>query len=36
MTENQLTSGKKYEINKPIFHKIDSTIDMCYTDCPDK
>ena len=36
MDENQLTIVKKYEIIKPLIHKIDSLIDNCYRDCLDK
>ena len=30
MDENQLTILKKYEIIKPLFHKMDAIIDNCY------
>ena len=33
MNENQLIIVKKYEIIKPLIHKIDSIIDICYRDC---
>ena len=33
MNENQLIIVKKYEIFKPLTHKIDSIIDNCYRDC---
>ena len=36
MDENQLTIVKKYEIVKPLIHKIDSIKESCYRDCHDK
>ena len=36
MDENQLTIVKKYEIIKPLFHKVDAIVDSCYRDCHDK
>ena len=33
MNDNQLTIVKKYEIIKPLIHKIDSLFDNCYSDC---
>ena len=36
MHENQLAIVKKYEINKPFNHKIDSIIDNCIRDCHNK
>ena len=36
MNESQLTIVKKYEINKPLFHKMDAIIDNCYRDCHKK
>ena len=32
MDRNQLTFFKKYEIFKPLFHKIDAITDNCYGD----
>ena len=36
MNENHLTIDKKYEISKPLVHKIDSIIDNCFRDCHKK
>ena len=33
MNENHLTIDKKYEIIKPLVHKIDSIFDNCSRDC---
>ena len=34
--KNQLTIVKEYEFSKPPIHKIDSIVDKCYRDCPNK
>ena len=31
--KNQLTVVEEKEFDKPLFHKIDSTIDSCFRDC---
>ena len=36
MDENQLTTVKRYEIVKPLIHKINSLIDNCFRDCHNK
>ena len=33
---NQLTNGKKYRFDKPLFHKIFSINDNCIRDCRNK
>ena len=36
MNGNQLAIVKKYEVIKPLVHKIDSRIDNCYRGCHNK
>ena len=36
MNENELYVVKEYNIDTPLFHKIDSIIDGCYRDCHNK
>ena len=36
MNGNQSTIAEKYEINKPLVHKIDSINDNCYRNCHNK
>ena len=36
MNEYQITIVKEYEFDKPLIHKIDSTIDNFYRDCLNK
>ena len=33
MNDNQLTIGKEYEIDKPLFHKTAFIDDNCIRDC---
>ena len=36
MNENELYVVKEYKFDNPLFHKIDSIIDVCYRDCHNK
>ena len=36
MNENQFTTVKEYEFDKPLIQKIDSIFDNCYRDCYSK
>ena len=36
MNENEVYVVKEYKFDNPLSHKIDSIIDGCYRDCPNK